>query len=131
VTDMKVLETPRTIVPTEWEMLRKVRDKYGPVQDVYARAFLSELADRLERQDGVDMKDLKIEPLKVKREGMQPAAIWNDVRVTHIPTGLVVEIPHGFTMTQRRNLKTALSMIGLALSRRVLSSENLEKLNGE
>jgi hypothetical protein len=50
VTEAKVLETPRIIPPTDWEMLRKVRDKHVPKQDAYARAFLSELADRLESE---------------------------------------------------------------------------------
>ena len=44
----KVLETPRIIAPKAWEMLRKVRDKHVPKHDAYSRAFLSELADKLE-----------------------------------------------------------------------------------
>ena len=50
MTEAKVLETPRIIRPTDWEMLRKVRDKHVPKQDAYARAFLSELANRLESE---------------------------------------------------------------------------------
>ena len=41
-----VLETPRIA-----EMLRKVRDKYVPITDAYARAFLSQLAARIIRAE--------------------------------------------------------------------------------
>jgi len=46
-----VLETPRIVAPTDAEMLRKVRDKYVPANDAYAKAFLSELAARLIRAE--------------------------------------------------------------------------------
>lgn len=62
------------------------------------------------------MNDLKVEPLARKREGMQPVTVWNDLRVTHLPTGLAVEVPHGFTASQNRNLKTAVDMIEAVLS---------------
>lgn len=59
----------------------------------------------------MNMNDLKIEPLARKRDGMQPVTVWNGLRVTHIPTGLAVEVPHGFTPSQNRNMKTAIAMI--------------------
>ena len=61
------------------------------------------------------MNDLKVDLIARKREGMQPVTVWNDLRVTHLPTGLVVEVPHGFTRSQHRNLKTAIAMIEAVL----------------
>lgn len=63
----------------------------------------------------MNMNDIKVEPLAQKREGMQPVTVWNDIRVTHTPTGLAVEVPHGFTTSQNRNLKTAIAMIEAVL----------------
>jgi protein subunit release factor A len=63
----------------------------------------------------MNMEDLKVEPIQVKREGMQPVTAWNDIRVTHLPSGLAVEVPHGFTTSQNRNLKVAIWMIETAL----------------
>jgi protein subunit release factor A len=57
------------------------------------------------------MEDIKVEPLVRKRKGMQPVTVCNDIRVTHLPTGLVIEVPHEFTRSQNQSLKTAIAML--------------------
>jgi protein subunit release factor A len=65
----------------------------------------------------VDNRDIKIETLARKREGMQPVTVWNDIRVTHLKTGIAVEIPHEFRRSQNGNLKVALAMLEEALGK--------------
>jgi len=63
----------------------------------------------------MNTNDIMIELPAKNVRGMQPVAVWNDLRFTHLPTGLVVEVPHRFTTSQNRNLKTAITMIEVAL----------------
>ncbi len=47
----KMSDPPRVKQSTDWVLLRKIRDRYVPTTDYYARAFICELADRLERDN--------------------------------------------------------------------------------
>jgi protein subunit release factor A len=53
----------------------------------------------------------RIESVARERKGMQPVTVWNDVRVKHLPTGIVIEIPHEFHMSQNKKLLTAYKML--------------------
>lgn len=72
----------------------------------------------------MNMHDLKIEALPSKLNGMQPVINDNGVRVTHLPTGLVVEVPHGFNTSQNRNIKTAIAMLETVLPKSNQNEKN-------
>jgi hypothetical protein len=77
----------------------------------------------------VDNSEIRIETLARKREGMQPVTVWNDIRVTHLKTGIAVEIPHEFRRSQNGNLKVALAMLDAAInSGSLVSQENFDLL---
>ena len=65
----------------------------------------------------MNMNDVKVEAVARKRTGMQPVTSWNDIRVTHIPTGIVIEIPHEFQRSQNKHLKMALAMLDAVLQK--------------
>ena len=66
----------------------------------------------------MDMLDIKIECLNKKRTGMQPTMVWSDIRVTHLPTGIAVEIPHEVGRSQHCNMQVAMAMLETALVHR-------------
>ena len=55
--------------------------------------------------------DLHLEPMKRECKGQQPTMAWNGVRVKHLPSGLIVEVPHEMSISQRCNIEVAVSMI--------------------
>ena len=59
----------------------------------------------------MDMNELKIDVPNRKYEGMHTNPTMNDIRVTHIKSGVVIEIPLEFARTQSRNLKAAITML--------------------
>jgi len=59
----------------------------------------------------INMNDLKIEPIYKKRTGMQPVTVWTDLRVIHLPTGIVIEMPHEYQHSQSKHLETAIKML--------------------
>ena len=71
----------------------------------------------------MDMNDIKVESIVRKRNGMQPVTVWNDIRVKHLPTGIVIEIPHEFQRSQHKHLKTALAMLDTALTSPKISNK--------
>jgi protein subunit release factor A len=68
----------------------------------------------------MNMHDLRVEAVNRKREGMQPVTVWHDLRVTHIPTGLVVEVPHELFRSQNKALQAAADMIKAGLESAVI-----------
>lgn len=63
----------------------------------------------------VGMNDLRIDSLARASGGGTTVPAWNGLRVTHLPTGLVVEVPYQVLRSQARNLKVALAGLGAAL----------------
>ena len=63
----------------------------------------------------MDKSELKIENLDLRPAGMSATVSRNDIRVTHVNSGLVVEIPHGFARAQHRNIEIAMTMFNSVL----------------
>ena len=62
----------------------------------------------------MNMNEVTIEALKSKTKGMH-VLCDNGVRVTHNQMGIVVEIPHGTTTSQAKNIAIALDMLDTAM----------------
>ena len=59
----------------------------------------------------IDPNLIKITSIDRKREGMQPVTVWNDVRITHLPTGIAIEVPHEYAKSQYKNIQIAMKML--------------------
>ena len=65
----------------------------------------------------MNKSDIQVDILQSEcnKQGMQLVMVQCGVRVTHLPTNIVVEIPHTVFRSQNKGLNLAMQMLDLAI----------------